>query len=88
MSAVVGFEPVGASRRLLAVQASKKWVPLELCVIIIISVTLATRRTLDGGRGYPGRSLAQKRDALNPESSPLITSAEAVITGHIEHTNN
>ena len=56
--------------------------------MIIISVTLATRRTLDGGRGYPGRSLAQKRDALNPESSPLITSAEAVITGHIEHTNN
>ena len=59
-----------------------------LIIIIIISVTLATRRTLDGGRGYPGRSLAQKRDALNPESSPLITSAEAVITGHIEHTNN
>ena len=27
-------------------------------------------------------------NALNPESSPLITSAEAVITGHIEHANN
>ena len=62
--------------------------PNYIIIIIIISVTLATRRTLDGGRGYPGRSLAQKRDALNPESSPLITSAEAVITGHIEHTNN